>query len=169
MNYARKQQIKRALVALAVLTPVALFGLWFWGHIFYSLTNSLAYDLFWLRSCGAHDDIPLGTYVEFAAPREYSEISGLHLPGSAKALKRLACKEGQDLQYRDRKFYCNGHVIAETKDISMSGKRLSAFAFNGTIPRGKLFVVGDSKDSYDSRYIGFLDRPMVLATARPLI
>jgi len=41
--------------------------------------------------------------------------------------------------------------------------------FNGKVPEGTLFVSGQHRDSFDSRYWGFLDRKKVEAIAHPLL
>ena len=50
----------------------------------------------------------------------------------------------------------------------MKGDRLENFVYEGVIGKGLLFVTGDHKDSYDSRYFGFINREQVTAKAFPL-
>jgi len=45
---------------------------------------------------------------------------------------------------------------------------VEAFSFSGKVPDGALFVVGDSPDSYDSRYFGFLRKEDVIKIAHPV-
>jgi type IV secretory pathway protease TraF len=40
-------------------------------------------------------------------------------------------------------------------------REVKQFVFNGAVPEGKIFIVGDSADSYDSRYFGFVNTDQV--------
>ena len=55
------------------------------------------------------------------------------------------------------------------KEISLQGKKLTAFKYAGTVPEGKMFLTGSHKDSYDSRYFGFIDGKDILYVAYPII
>ncbi|MNF08598.1 Peptidase S26 [compost metagenome] len=37
-----------------------------------------------------------------------------------------------------------------------NGKSLPEFTYTGTVPEGQAFAVGDTANSYDSRYWGFI-------------
>jgi type IV secretory pathway protease TraF len=55
------------------------------------------------------------------------------------------------------------------KVITLKGATLPMFVFNGKVPDGMLFVSGQHKDSFDSRYWGFLEQRRVEAIATPLL
>ena len=42
------------------------------------------------------------------------------------------------------------------------------FAFNGKIPSDFMFVMGEHKDSYDSRYFGLKEKSRVRAKLYPI-
>jgi signal peptidase I/conjugal transfer pilin signal peptidase TrbI len=166
MNFSLTQ---RAVIALSIMLPFVILCLVTSRRIFYSLTPSLPYTLFWLSPVNAGQEIDLGTYIMFTAPKSYSVLAGVNLHDSAKAMKQVRCKEGQTLIVRERKFFCDNFFIGEAKEKTRSGLPLAEFVFNGVIPHGKLFVMGSHRDSYDSRYIGFIERAAVEATGTPLI
>jgi signal peptidase I len=79
-----------------------------------------------------------------------------------KFVKRLGCAEGEYLEARDRDFYCNGTKIGTVKPYSKKGEPLTPFKYAGLVPRGHLFAVGDTKDSYDSKIWGFVDKNWII-------
>ncbi|MEN6317915.1 MAG: S26 family signal peptidase [Syntrophaceae bacterium] len=160
---------KRAIIALAVMIPVVILCLWTGKKIFYSLSPSLGYRLFWLTPVTSGQEIQIGEYVLFPAPKVFSQLAGIKLPDSATAMKRLMCKNGQTLTVKDRDFFCDNNFIGAAKEKTLLGKPLPLFVYNGVIPDGKLFVMGNHRDSFDSRYIGFIDRTSVEATGTPLL
>jgi signal peptidase I/conjugal transfer pilin signal peptidase TrbI len=88
---------------------------------------------------------------------------------SEDVMKILGCNEGDLLTVdAEKKFYCNGEYLVRAKDISLKGEPLQHFVFNGTIPKGVMFVMGQHKDSFDSRYFGFVDKSRILAKAYPI-
>jgi len=162
-------QKKRAMIALAVMVPAVILCLWTGKRIFYSISPSLSYKLFWLTPVKSGQEIQLGDYVLFPAPKAYSQLAGINLHDSAKAMKQLKCKDGQTLTVQGLQFFCDNIFIGMAKEKTLSGRPLTLFVFNGVIPDGKLFVMGSHRDSYDSRYMGFIDRNSVEATGTPLL
>jgi conjugal transfer pilin signal peptidase TrbI len=170
---------KSTVIALMITIPTVMI---FWGtasRICYSMTPSLPYRLFWVTPLRTGQEINVGEYVVFPSPKTYSQLAAVNFPDilkntyllffSVKAIKQVKCKEGQTLAVQGKKFFCDGVFIGEAKEKTLSGLPLTAFEFNGVIPGGKMFVMGSHRDSYDSRYIGFIDRSAVKSTGTPLL
>jgi hypothetical protein len=72
--------------------------------------------------------------------------------------KELKCEAGDVLSFDGKSHYCNGSKI---DDINLTrtqdGQVINAFVWNGPVPAGKAYVLGDHPHSYDSRYFGFVD------------
>jgi type IV secretory pathway protease TraF len=84
-------------------------------------------------------------------------------------VKLLACSPGDHLENRGRDFYCNGDFIGTAKTHSLKGEPLAHFEYNGAIPPGHYFAVGETKHSFDSKYWGFVRADWVLGTVNRII
>jgi len=129
-----------------------------------TLTPSLKHRVYWLIR--NPDKVVRGDYVLF----RHKELSArMGMKKSEDVMKILGCNEGDLLTVdAEKKFYCNGEYLVRAKDISLKGEPLQHFVFNGTIPKGVMFVMGQHKDSFDSRYFGFVDKSRILAKAYPI-
>ena len=129
-----------------------------------TLTPSLKHRIYWLTR--NPDKVVMGDYVLF----HHKELAvKVGMKKSEEMLKIIGCNEGDQLTIdEEKKFYCNGEYLVRAKDFSLKGEPLQHFVFNGPIPKGVMFVMGQHKDSYDSRYFGFVDKSRILAKAYPI-
>jgi conjugal transfer pilin signal peptidase TrbI len=143
-----------------ILAGAILFSLLFFlvaPRIVVAVTPSVNYRIFFIetfdkRTIVKHD------YILFNKP-------GYDRP----FVKQVLCMAGDYLYNIDNDYFCNGSFIGSSKDFSLTGKTLSRFSYRGVIPREKLFVSGSHKDSYDSRYFGFIDISEVCARVKPIV
>lgn len=127
------------------------------------LTPSLKYTIFYLREIKG-DEIMPGNYVRFTL--NHPTISSLKFK---KTIKKAVCVGGQELTVVHKDYYCNGVYLGTAKEYSLKGEMVDNFKYNGIIPAGSLFVMGHSKNSFDSRYFGFIRMTDVEKVAIPLI
>ena len=154
--------VRRKIIAVMVITGAVT---WFTcNHFKVSLTHSLVYRFFWI-STGQQQiaNISKDSYVTYynyvPAPinRVMSEI------------KRIGCVAGEKLTVDDHDdYYCNGEFIAHAKRKSLFKTDLTPFRFDGKVPEGMYFTVGDHRDSYDSRYYGFVAQTRIKERAWPI-
>ncbi|HDV8304971.1 TPA: S26 family signal peptidase [Enterobacter hormaechei] len=138
-------------IALSLVLAYSLFT-----HILIPATHSV-FPVVLFRT--GHEATEQDQYVRFYLKDRY-------LPrGEANLVKRLGCIAGQYLQREGNQFYCDGVEIARAMAHDHKGNALPVFNFTGIIPEGKAFAVGDTINSYDSRYWGFID----IATTEKLI
>ena len=88
-----------------------------------------------------------------------------YFPHGAIFIKKVACIPKQKLVEKNRCFTCNGKPIGCAKERDRKGNPAPLFKWNGIIPPGKYFVVGTSRDSYDSKYWGFVDKTAIIGKA----
>ncbi|MDO3380345.1 S26 family signal peptidase [Geoalkalibacter halelectricus] len=160
---------KRALVVFAVVLMV-VSGSYLPGKFSLTITDSVKYRLFWIDS--RTDRLDVGNYVVFGLDKGLA--AGVELPEQVVlgekvlAIKRIGCDQGQVLRVRDRVAHCGENLISVAKTHSLEGVPLKAFEFTGVIPDGFVYLVGDSQDSFDSRYFGLISRSEIMAWARPI-
>lgn len=129
-----------------------------------SLTPSLDHRVFYLDRSPDLCDIKKYDYVLFT-------LSSRHINDGkpVKAIKQVACDEGEILKVTGNDYFCNDNeYIGKAKDYSLKGEKLEKFLYNGKIPEGYVFVSGRHKDSFDSRYYGFMKKKDITAIAYPL-
>jgi len=167
------QELQRSLAGYSVfrdwrlwlfLMALSLAGYWFCSRLVFSISPSLSHRVFVLDRSGRAPR--KGDYVifRFASPLFETEKP-------LRLIKEVTCSPGNTLSVDvpNRFFFCDGNYLGVAKVITLKGANLSMFVFNGRVPEGMLFVSGQHKDSFDSRYWGFLDLKKVEAIAQPLL
>ncbi len=128
-----------------------------------TLTQSLNDRVFFLIK-PRPSDIKKGNYVLFDLNDE--RIKGAK---TKSVIKQVGCDEGDMLTSKNKEYYCNEYeYLGKAKDISLQGKELDHFDYNGTVPEGYVYVVSRHKDSFDSRYFGFIEKSGIAAIAKPV-
>ena len=129
-----------------------------------TLTPSLKHRVYWLVR--NPDRVERGDYVLFHHKELVMKVG---MKKSEEMLKVVGCDEG-DLLTVDcqKRFYCNGEYLVQAKEFSLKGEPLRHFVFNGPVPNGFMFVMGQHKDSYDSRYFGLVEKSRIRAKAYPI-
>jgi conjugal transfer pilin signal peptidase TrbI len=166
LSETRKRSISKTKLALLIVLLV-LAGL-LPAHISVTLTPSLNHRVFFLIFNPDPQRIDKGDYVllniDQGIVRQF-----IDKPHADKIMKTVGCTSGSFLSVEGKDYYCDGVFLGHAKDVSLAGKPLRHYVFNGTIPGGRLFVIGEHKDSFDSRYFGLVDVRKVIAQAYPLL
>lgn len=118
-------------------------------------------------SCGyldRQDTVPAkGQYVAFVFKALRNNKYGMRF------VKKVACVSGETLSRSGRDFYCNGVFLGTAKQWDKQGNPAGLFGYEGVIPEGKYFAMGEHKDSYDSRYWGFADNSWVIGRVHVIL
>jgi conjugal transfer pilin signal peptidase TrbI len=157
---------------VALLLLAAFVGAWLPSKISVTLTPSVTPRVFWLLDPG---NVRHGDYVLFDLESSLiGSLENISLPQGVtdgtlvKVIKRVGCEAGEDLRVENLDYYCGEEFLGRGKEMTLHGAPISVFVFNGAVPEGQVFVIGDHPDSYDSRYFGFVPRASFKARAFPL-
>lgn len=140
------REVMKKLMVLAALVIVV------WGamdRIVVSKGDSVPYTLFW-SSPG-----------KVAALGDYVNMTMAHpIIGDEPALltKRVACDSGQTIAFTGEIFLCDGKRLGGYITRTWDGKPLQPWSHTMVIPEGKAFVMGEHPRSFDSRYLGLVDK-----------
>ena len=132
-------------------------------YLIYAKTQSLKYRWFFKKEFNGLSTLTKGDYVTISHfTQDIDDCS------PCKLTKKIACTEGEKLTVIGSQFFCNERLVATAKALSLKGKPLTHFEWDGKIPPGKLFLTGSHKDSYDGRYFGFKEKKDVETIAVPI-
>jgi len=139
------------LIDALVIVAVSFAGTAIPGRLMVTTTPSLSHRVFYKRAIGPEELPKKDDYVVVHASSEYiSDGEPFDMT------KRVACVPGEELRVEGRRYFCDGEHLGEAKERSLKGEPLKNFVFNGKVPSGMLFLIGDGRDSFDSRYLGFV-------------
>ena len=104
--------------------------------------------------------IPLWA-ARLAAKRDY-------LPITVPVIKRIAAADGESVCERSGRLAIDGHVVARALTADSAGRPLSAWRGCRTLDRSEFLLLGNTWDSYDSRYFGPIQARAIVGRAIPL-
>ena len=99
--------------------------------------------------------------ARLAADRDY-------LPITVPVIKRIAAADSESVCERSGRLAIDGHVVARALTADSAGRPLPAWHGCRILGRGEFLLLGDTWDSYDSRYFGPIAAGAVLGRAIPL-
>ncbi len=144
-----------------VLTLALTVGLLLPRHFTVTLTPSLSHRIFFLSAVDKNK-IRRGDYLLFR------KESPWNIEAPENMVKEVGCVGGDRLRVINNEYFCNGFFLGKALSVDSDGKRLDTFLFNGKIPEGSLFMIGDHPRSYDSKYYGFINWEDVKFKAHPI-
>lgn len=132
------------------------------NHLMWTRSHSLSHRLYWMDKVRPKD-VKKGDYISF-------QLTDPLIDGGKAVMvtKQAACVAGEVLKTDGLFYYCGNEYLGKALERTPSGLTLKRFQYTGPIPAGKVFACGDSADSYDSRYWGFLNTSEVTDLAHPI-
>lgn len=126
--------------------------------------------------------LPRGLYVRVPAarpergavvalappPTTQAYLAGLGMPQRARLLKRIAATGGDQVCARDGRLEAPGRRVA-VRSRDHRGVPLPAWTACGPLAPGEVFLLGDSPDSFDSRYFGPVRQAELDGVFRPVL
>ncbi len=155
---------KGATAAILLLFAVVIIG-WLPSKLIVSFSSSLDHRVF-LKTT-VPEKIERGAYLLFEN-KQWQEYLQKSLETPDAAIKKVACLPGDKLERKKNDFFCNDKQLNVALETTSTGKKLPQFSFNGVIPAGKYFMVGTDERSFDSRYIGFIDKKEFICAGLPI-
>ncbi len=152
-----------ALLTLAVAVVPRITGYrWLWVR-----GPSVNISLGLLRP-GTPEVLYPGDYVLMAWKGEdHNGISKLR--EGVTLIKKVGCLPGQHLKVTMRQADCDGVKIGHIRHEAMDGRPITPALFDGIIPSGKVFLLGEHYYSYDSRYFGLVPYDWLQGTITALM
>jgi len=163
MDQKKDKKPSKAILVLSSIIGVGLCVLIViqFYYISWNFSPSLPYTMFVVEKRGLPQK---GGFVVFNFPGKQ-----FYNPKD-RFVKKVVGVPGDRVEVRGREVFLNGESVAVAKEKSVKGIPLAQLNFNGVIPEGKLFVLGMTKDSYDSRYedVGLVDQNRIIWTGHPV-
>ncbi len=155
----------KVILIMSAIIVIALVGSAIPSRIMVTATPSLSYRVFYINPV-MHDEKLSIRKDDYVVVKTSSPLINEGRPFDMT--KRVACISGERLRTIGNKYYCDDVFLGEARERSLKGESLPQFKFNGTIPPNKLFLMGDHRDSFDSRHLGFIEVKDINAIAYPL-
>lgn len=133
--------------------------------IFLNNSPSVPVGFYWKRNSS---EIRKGDIVFFRIPKKTKEFllsQGLLKEPILFILKRVGGIEGDHIVIRNKKLSINGTLLYEVLETTSKGMPLHPIpSLDYTLKQGEYFLIGDSKQAYDSRYFGVVTREQIEGT-----
>lgn len=158
----RNTQIKTVTVGKWGLLIVLIMAAFFVA----ALPRLTGYKWLWVRGPsvnmtlgllkpGIPDEIIVGGYVlmvwKGVDPNGISKLRE-----GTTIVKKVGCLPGQHLKVTMQQADCDGKKVGHIRHETMDGRPITPALYDGIIPAGKVFLLGEHYFSYDSRYFGLV-------------
>ena len=139
----------------------------------------LGFELFRIPSNSMKPTLLPGDYILVSTrayqeqPPEINDVITFLYPNdrSINYIKRLIARPGDRVNIANFEVYVNGKAIEQPYlDMDLVKRPFSRYMTQITIPKNKLFVMGDNRDnSNDSRFFGLIDQSDIIGKATRVI
>ncbi|MFX4083484.1 S26 family signal peptidase [Sphingobium yanoikuyae] len=117
-------------------------------------------------------DVPLGRgdMVLARTPASVRQLAATrrYIPANVPLLKRIAARNGDDVCSLGDRIYVNGDPVAKRLHHDRAGRILPRWEGCELLRGGRLLLMMDRPDSFDSRYFGPVDSDAIIGKATPL-
>lgn len=159
----RKQWINAACWSLSLIMLAALgiqcLSPWRWVVVLGSSVSG-TFALMETRTNRAMTPV-IGEYVVLRW-QGVDPNSQPRLKQGMRLIKRIACGPGHRLRVTAQDAHCDERVMGTVRDRNLRGQPLKPALYDGIVPNGRYFVMGDHPASYDSRYLGLIPESWIV-------
>lgn len=71
-----------------------------------------------------------------------------------RLIKRVVCEPGHYLRLTAHEASCDERLLGTVRDRNLKGQPLKPALYDGIVPQGRYFVMGDHPAGYDGRSMG---------------
>jgi len=169
LKFSRNKLV--AMVKITVIGLIVTFSL-----LFILIPQFTGYK--WIFVSGESVNIKLGLISmgppQTLIPGEYVMLSwkGVDHNGIEKLrqglslIKQIVCLPGQHLRVTVTRADCDGNHVGHIRNKTIDGKTITPALFDGLIPPGQVFLMGEHYYSYDSRYFGLVPQEWIQGVIR---
>ncbi len=158
-----RKSIPKAVRVLLIVVAIVM-GFEIPRHFVVTLSPSLKHRIYFKNGFIRDKDLKRGAYV--LAEIETDIVENCR---HCVVHKRIGCAAGERLSVEGRDYFCNGEYLGTAKGNTLTGKQLNAYTHSGVMEEGRVFLIGEHKDSLDSRYLGPIPKEKINALTIPLL
>lgn len=151
---------------IVIIAGIGLVLIALRGTIAINISESLPVGIYLQKGS---EDVKRGDIVLFYSTRINQDAAERgYIRKGSKLGKRVVAIEGDHLQ-TGKKTIIKGQVISTKIQLKDSQNRpMEIFEYQGKVPPGHIFVIGDTPGSYDSRYYGFVQKSDIQKKLKPI-
>lgn len=166
-----KKLLKKILLQFFICLIISFFAsLYLKQKIFFNNSPSVPVGFYWKQN---QDIFFKGNIVFFKVPdktRRFLTEQNLIKEENKYILKKIGATEGDHILIKDKKLYINSELIYEVIEHTFNGVPLNPIeSLDYTLKKGEYFLIGDLKESYDSRYFGIVKEEELEGKAKLLL
>ncbi len=179
-----KLKLRYCLLAIIIITAAIASGLKYQANPYNTASDTfrgrvLGFEIFRIPSSSMQptlipgDNLLVSTNAYQSEEPQINDVVIFLYPKDKDInyVKRLVGRSGDTVRIEDFNVYVNDKVINQTYlDKSLVQNPFSRYMQEITIPKDKLFVLGDNRDnSNDGRFFGLVDRNDVIGRAEMIV
>ena len=156
--------LKASVAALALMVASYIA---FPKFLIWNTSPSMDQGLYWITS---QSNFEHGEIVAAEPPNNVAIMMGQrgYLAAGLPIIKRIVAMDGDNICRIGNAVSVDGKPVAEARDYDRLRRSLPVWQGCTALKEGEVFLLGDSPDSFDSRYFGPVSRVQIWGRAVPI-
>lgn len=154
-------------VTVATLALIAASHIHTPKFLIWNASPSMDQGLYWITS---QSDFERGEIVAAEPPTNVAIMMGQrgYLPAGLPLIKRIVAMDGDTFCRIGNAISADGQPVAEARDHDRMRRPLPVWQGCTALKEDEVFLLGDSPESFDSRYFGPVSRTQIWGRAVPI-